>query len=187
MPAALTGGAFRAGGRTHLPPRTADSRTRDARISQRAAWGIRYGRRRRLTSPQPDRVDRVHPQYGLRLLHRLDVEIDRDGLTVAAHQHALQNLVRAGIDLLMRHVRRDEDEIAGIGLGRELQMLAPAHPRPAANHVDDAFKMAVMVGAGFASGLIVTVPAHSFCAPVRAKLMAAFRSIPAVEGTLGSN
>src|SRR5580658_3406999 len=38
-----------------------------------------------------------------------------------------------------------------------------------------------------ASGLIVTVPAHSFCAPVRAKLIAALRSIPGVDGTLGSS
>src|SRR4051794_19834351 len=34
------------------------------------------------------RVHRVDPQHGLRLFHRLDVEIDRHGLAVAAHQHA---------------------------------------------------------------------------------------------------
>src|ERR1700749_2798209 len=34
---------------------------------------------------------------------------------------------------------------------------------------------------------MVTVPAHNFCAPTRAKLIAALRSIPGVDGTLGSS
>src|SRR5215211_9465080 len=34
---------------------------------------------------------------------------------------------------------------------------------------------------------MVTVPAHSFCAPVRAKLMAALRSMPGVCAVLGSS
>src|SRR3954454_16019156 len=34
---------------------------------------------------------------------------------------------------------------------------------------------------------MVTVPAHNFCAPARAKLIAALRSMPGVEGTLGSS
>src|SRR3984957_6198444 len=60
-------------------------------------------------------VHGIDPQHRLRLLHRLDVEIDRDRLAVAAHQHAFQDLVAAGVDLLMRHVGRNEDEIAGTG------------------------------------------------------------------------
>src|SRR5271170_890000 len=96
---------------------------------------------------------RIDPQYGLGLLDRLDVEIDRYRLAVAAHQHAFQNLVRAGVDLLMRHVRRDKDEIARICFGRELQMFAPAHARLAAHNVDDAFEMAVVMSAGLRVGL----------------------------------
>jgi hypothetical protein len=34
---------------------------------------------------------------------------------------------------------------------------------------------------------MITVPAHNFCAPTRAKLIAALRSMPAVDGTLGSS
>src|SRR5690242_6636256 len=97
-------------------------------------------------------VHGVDPQYRLRLLYRLDVEIDRDRLAVTAHQHAFQNLVAAGVDLLMRHVRRHEDEIAGAGFRSELQLLAPAHPRLALHHIDDAFKMAVMMRAGLGVG-----------------------------------
>jgi hypothetical protein len=37
--------------------------------------------------------------------------------------------------------------------------------------------MAVMVRAGLGVGRIVTVPAHNFWAPTRAKLIAALRSI----------
>ena len=94
----------------------------------------------------------VDPQHRLRLFHRLDVEIDRDRLAVAAHQHAFQHLVTAGIDLLMRHIGRDENEIAGIGFRHELQMLAPAHPRLAFHHIDDALEVAVMMRAGFGVG-----------------------------------
>src|SRR4029078_5644400 len=56
--------------------------------------------------------------------------------------------VAAGIDLLMRHVGRHEDEITGTGFRGELQMLAPAHPRLALHDIDDAFEMAVMMRAG---------------------------------------
>ncbi|MGX1144896.1 hypothetical protein AB7M15_000718 [Bradyrhizobium ottawaense] len=42
---------------------------------------------------------------------------------------------------------------AGAGLRGELQALAPAHPRLALHHVDDAFEMAVMVCAGLGIGL----------------------------------
>src|SRR5438132_525748 len=48
-------------------------------------------------------VHGIDPQHRLRLLHRLDVEVDGDCLAVAAHQHALQHLIAAGVDLLMRH------------------------------------------------------------------------------------
>src|SRR5215831_10146974 len=58
-------------------------------------------------------VHGIDPQHRLRLLDRLDVEVDRDRLAVAANQNAFQHLIAAGIDLLMRHVGRDEDEIAG--------------------------------------------------------------------------
>src|SRR5262245_21361471 len=89
----------------------------------------RPGMTRRLFLLRGVTVHGIDPQHRLRLLDRLDVEIDRDRLAVAAHQHAFQYLVAAGIDLLMRHIGRHEDEIAGAGFRSELQLLAPAHPR----------------------------------------------------------
>src|ERR1700733_16205090 len=90
----------------------------------------------------------VDPQNRLRLFHRLDVEIDRDRLAVAAHQHAFKHLVGAGVDLLMRHIGRNKNEVAGIGFRRELQLLAPAHPRLALDDEDDALEMTVMMRTG---------------------------------------
>ena len=48
--------------------------------------------------------------------------------------------VGAGVDLLVRHVRRHVDEVARAGLGGELELLAPAHARAALDDVDHAFE-----------------------------------------------
>src|SRR6266542_205488 len=100
-------------------------------------------------------VDRVDPANFFGFFDRLDIEVDDDGLVVAAHKHAFQGLIGRGVDFLVRHIGRDEDEIAGIGLGDIFEVLAPAHPRPAFDHVDDAFERAVMVRAGFGVGVDV--------------------------------
>src|SRR5262249_34966389 len=91
---------------------------------------------------------RVDPQDRLRFLYRLNIEIDRDGFAITAHQDAFQDLIRTGVDFLMRHVRRDKNEIAGIGLGGKFQPLAPSHPRFAAHDVNYAFQMAMMMSPG---------------------------------------
>src|SRR5690242_20343322 len=94
----------------------------------------------------------IDPEHRLRLLDRLDIEIDGHRLSVGAHQHAFQDLVRTGIDLLVRHIGRHEDEVAGAGFRGELQLLAPAHPRLALHDIDDAFQMAMMMRAGLGVG-----------------------------------
>src|SRR6185312_5152956 len=93
-------------------------------------------------------MDRVDPGDVFRPLRRLDVEIDDHGFIVGAHQHAFEHLVATGIDLLVRHVRRHVDEIAGPRFGDEFEMLAPAHARLSAQHVDHALERAVMMRAG---------------------------------------
>ena len=63
---------------------------------------------------------RIHPPHTLGFLHHLQIrEVDRDGLAITAHQHTLQLLVLQRIDLLVRHIRRHEDEIARPGLRDE--------------------------------------------------------------------
>jgi hypothetical protein len=95
----------------------------------------------------------INPQHLLRLFYRLDVQVHRDRLAIAAAQHALQHLGRAGVDFLVRNVGGHVDEVARPGLRRELQMSAPAHACTALDDVDHALQMAVMVRPGFGVGV----------------------------------
>src|SRR5690606_4268175 len=104
-------------------------------------------------------VNRVDPGDLLRLLDRFDVEIDDDRLVVAPYQYAFQRLVAGRVDLLVRHIGRHEDEIAGARLRDEFQLLAPTHARLAANYIDDALERTVMVCTGLGVGMNV----HGAC------------------------
>src|ERR1700758_185410 len=98
-------------------------------------------------------MNRVDPADLFRALDRLNVEIDDDRLVVAADHDAIERFVAGGIDLLVRHIRRHKDEIAGTGLGDVFEMLAPAHSCLALEHVDHAFEMPVMVRPGLGIGV----------------------------------
>jgi hypothetical protein len=98
-------------------------------------------------------VYRILPQDLFRRFGRGDVEVDDDRLLAGAHQDAFERLVAAGIDLLVRHIGRHVDEIAGAGLGDEFQMLAPPHPRPALDDEDDALEVAVVMRPGLGIGV----------------------------------
>src|SRR5690606_26310250 len=104
-------------------------------------------------SNTPMRVCRVHPKHLLGLLNRLDVQVHRHGLAVAAAQHAFQHLGGAGVDFLMGHVGWHVDEIAGAGFGGEFELFAPAHAGAALDHVDHAFQRPVVVGTGLGVGV----------------------------------
>jgi hypothetical protein len=54
---------------------------------------------------------------------------------------------------LMRHERRHVDEITRASLRDVLQAFAPSHPRAAADDIDDAFQVAMMMRAGFRVGM----------------------------------
>jgi hypothetical protein len=99
------------------------------------------------------RMRRIHPPDTLWLLDGLHIgQIDRDGFPIALHEHTLQLLVLARIDLLVRHPG-GRDEVAGLGFGDKLQALAPPHARPALEHVDDALQVAVVVRARLGVGV----------------------------------
>src|SRR5436309_5235287 len=53
----------------------------------------------------------------------------------------------------MRDVGRDVDEVAGAGFGHEFELVAPAHARFAAHHVDHALDWAMMMSAGLGLGV----------------------------------
>src|SRR5216684_3477598 len=127
------------------------------------AGGHRTSLARRARLPQPRRsgpgldlpappVDRVHPLHRLRLLDSLDIQVDHHRFLAAAHQHAFQRLV-GRVDLLVRHEGGHEDEVARPRLGQVLEPVAPAHPRPAFHHVDDALQLSVVVRARLRAGM----------------------------------
>lgn len=59
----------------------------------------------------------IDPIYSLGLLGRFDVKVDNDWLLVAPHQNTFERHVAVRIDLLVRHVRRDIDEVARPSFG----------------------------------------------------------------------
>ena len=70
----------------------------------------------------------------------------------------------------------------------------PPAPAPPPSGPEGSFSLGYVGGGAFMLAVLVvswllmlTVPAHNFWAPTRAKLMAALRSMPAVDGTLGSS
>jgi hypothetical protein len=91
-------------------------------------------------------MDRVRPDYLLRRLHRRDIQIHHRCFVIAAHQHAFQRLLGAGIDFLVRHIRRHVDEVPRPRLRHEFQLFAPAHPRMTPDDVDPALQRTVMMG-----------------------------------------
>jgi len=73
------------------------------------------------------RMRRIYPLHRRRHLHRLNIrQIDRNSLIVTPHKHTLKRLVLIRVDLLMRHIRRDEDEVARSCFRCELELLAPS-------------------------------------------------------------
>src|ERR1700674_593462 len=81
-------------------------------------------------------------------LGAFDGEVDDDGLLSAAQHPRFDGLVAAGVELLVRNVGRDVDEIAGPGFVHKFEMLAPAEPCAAANDVKHGLQLAVMVRPG---------------------------------------
>jgi hypothetical protein len=108
-------------------------------------------------------LDGIYPEHLLGFLPGFEVEVDNHRLLAASRECAFEAFARRRVDLVVRHIRRDKDEIAGAGLGDVFEMLASAHPRPTFHDTDDALE--VTVG---------DAPRR------RAKLMAAARFMPGV-------
>ena len=81
---------------------------------------------------------------GLRLFDGSDVQVHHHWVLAAAHEHALQQLIR-GVDFLMRDVRRDVDEVPWASFCQKLQAFAPAHAGLSLDDVNDRLKPTVVV------------------------------------------
>src|SRR5271170_3271858 len=73
------------------------------------------------------------------------IQIDNNWILPVSHNHGLACLVRAGIDLLMWHVRWNVDKIARPGFVAEFQLIAPSHPNPALYYVKDRLQFSMMM------------------------------------------
>ena len=60
------------------------------------------------------------------------VEIDHDGILTASYDDGLTGFVGECVDLLVRHVGRNIDEVARAGFTAEFQVISPSHAGPAA-------------------------------------------------------
>ena len=78
-------------------------------------------------------------------LRTLDIEINHDRILTAPYHNGFTALVGVGIDLLMRYIGRNIDEVARSRFAAEFQMISPSHPSPASNDVEDGFQFAVVV------------------------------------------
>src|SRR4051812_40862045 len=81
-------------------------------------------------------------------LRAFAIQIHNDWILTASYHYRLTAFIGPSVDLLMRHVRRNVDEVARSGFAPELQMIAPSHPSPAADDVENGFQLAVMVRSG---------------------------------------
>ena len=107
-----------------------------------------------ISTPGQICMRRINPPHTLRPLHWLQIrQIHRHRLTITPHEDTLQLLVRQRVDLLVRHPRRHEDEIARASFGRELELSAPAHAGSAFEYVDHGLEVSVVVRAGFGIGV----------------------------------
>jgi hypothetical protein len=64
-------------------------------------------------------------------IRAFEIEIDHDGVLAASHDDGFTGFVRKSVDLLVRHIGRDVDEISRAGLAAKFQVVAPSHARAA--------------------------------------------------------
>jgi len=78
-------------------------------------------------------------------LRTLEIQINHDRILTTPYHNRFTGLVGAGVDLLMRYIRRNIDEVAWSRFAAEFQMIPPSHPSPASNDVENGFQFAVVV------------------------------------------
>jgi hypothetical protein len=81
------------------------------------------------------------------------VELDHDLLVVAADHHEVDGLDGAEVQLLMRYMRREIDEITGTHIRCIFEPLSPTYLAPTAHNVDGDLVAAVVVRPGLGAWL----------------------------------
>jgi hypothetical protein len=92
----------------------------------------------------------------------------------------LAGFIGPRIDLLVRNIGRNVNEVARTSFIDKLEPVSPPHSRSAPNNVKHRFKLPVMVRSGSGIGRYEYSAGPQLRSPVRAWVMAAARVIPAV-------
>src|SRR4029077_5869755 len=100
-------------------------------------------------------MSRINPINFFRLVYRWQIKIHHDGFLVAPDYYTQKRFIRIGIDLLMGYKRRYVNKISWAGVGEELQLFPPTHPRSPAYDINDAFQFPMMMGRRFGIGVNV--------------------------------
>ena len=95
----------------------------------------------------------VDPTHFFGRLDRRNLEVHHDGFLAASHKDTFERLISVGVDLLVRNLGRDIDEVAGAGFSDKLETVAPTHASAAFDNVDDTLELAVMMRPGFGVGM----------------------------------
>jgi hypothetical protein len=77
---------------------------------------------------------------------RLQIKIHDHWLLAVPHDYGFARIIWISINLLMRHIWGNVNEISGAGFVNEFQLIAPAHPHSPFQHVQDGFQFSMMVG-----------------------------------------
>ena len=126
-------------------------------------------------------MDVVHPVPPLQAAPQASISRFTTSRLLAAPGEHAGSVRRGRVDLLVRNKGRHVDESPG-SASRLIEVVAPAHARTAADHVNDAFETAMMMRAGHGIRVDRDRARPSFPAPVRALVTAAARFMPGVCG-----
>src|SRR6267142_5361898 len=98
-----------------------------------------------LDRPSPIRVKGHTWVSSAGWFRRLQVKINDDRLLSTPNDYGFARLIWIGINLLVRHIRRNVNKISGSGFVAEFQSIAPAHPHSSLHHVQDGFQLSMVM------------------------------------------
>ena len=81
------------------------------------------------------------------------IQVDHNRILSVPDDYRFADLIWAGIDFLMRYVRRNVNEIARASFPTHFELIAPSHSNCASYHVQHRLQFAVVMRSGFGIGL----------------------------------
>lgn len=78
----------------------------------------------------------------------LDIQIHDYGILPASDYDGFTGHIQASVNLLMRHIGWNVNEVARSGLITKLQVIAPAHAGTATHDVEDCLEFSMVMGSG---------------------------------------